>query len=224
MYFGYSMMHSVKERKQKEKELFEQQQKAKQQGMTSGDMTKAPEDLTNVTGTAPVGYSGQGNGFAHPGAPASAASSGTAPAPTYQPPNSNPFLPQNAPPAGHEPWQPSPPPPAQPQGAARTGGDGGYDYNQERHVRYEDDSGIRRNQQQFAAQHDPYAGRDEYGYQEDRSGGDGREAGAAAVPAPAQFARQDEPAAPQQQAYQAPQRDEWGRRIPASKGGGGYYQ
>lgn len=231
MYFGYSMMHSVKERKQKEKELYEQHMKEKEQGMTTGDMTRTAEDYTNVTGTAaaPVGYTGQGNGYAHPGAPASAYSgTGVAPAPTQQPasnPN-NPFLPQNQP-QGNEAWQESSQPqdawPNQRQAASqpRTVGDGGYDY-QDRRVRYDDEQqqAPRRNQQ-FAAQHDPYAGREEYGYQEDsRRGGDGREEGR--VPA-AQPSRQDEPPV-QRQAYQAVERDEWGRRIAGGKGGGGYYQ
>ena len=239
MYFGYSMLHSVKERKQKEKELYEQQLQNKQQNMTSGDMTKTAEDYTNVTGTAavPVGYQGQGNGYAHPGAPASAAynSSGTgvAPAPTYQPaPNpNNPFLPQNQP-QGNESWQQQA---QQQQQPARAGGDGGYDY-QERRVRYDDEQqqqgdGVHRRNQQFAAQYDPYAGREEYGYQEDnRMGGDGREE-AASARGTAQYPRQVEPTkapapapAPQRPAYQAPERDEWGRRIGGGKGAGGYYQ
>ena len=230
MYFGYSMLHSVKERKQKEKELYEEHLKNKEKGMTSGDMTQTAGDYTNVTGTsaAPVGYQGQGNGYAHPGAPVTdynGSGTGVAPAPTYQPgPNpNNPFLPQNQP-QGNEAWQQ---PAQQQQQHPRAGGDGGYDY-QERRVRYDDEQpqagagGVQRRNQHFAAQYDPYAGREEYGYQDDnRTGGDGREGGGIAGGA-VQYPRQEEPA-PQRPAYQPPERDEWGRRI-SSKGGSGYYQ
>ena len=227
MYFGYSMMHSVKERKQKEKELYEQHMKKGDENMTSGDMTKTEEDYTNITGTAaaPVGYTGHGNGYAHPGAPKSAYNgTGVAPAPTQQHvanPN-NPFLPQNQP-QGNEMWQqPSQPTDAwsNQQQQPRVGREAGYDY-QERRVRYEDDQQqAHLRNQQFAAQHDPYAGREEYGYQEEsRRGGDGHEEVQVAA---AQPSSQNEPS--QRQAYQAPERDEWGRRIAGGKGSGGYYQ
>ncbi len=221
MYFGYSMLHSVKERKQKEKELYDQMQKEKKDGMTSGDMTSRPDagytDITSGTAAAPVGYSGHGNGYAHPGAPANSA---TAPAPTYQPaganPN-NPFLPGNQ--GAQEQWQPmhgqQQQPAAQPAAQRRTDGDGGY----ERRVRYDD--------QQFAAQNDPYAARQEYGYQAeaDRGGGDGRDTAAAApAPPPAQPRHEPQPPPQEPRQFQPPERDEWGRKISGGKGGGGYYQ
>ncbi len=194
MYFGYSMMHSVKERKQKELELYQEHIKQKDANMISGDMTQTAPDYTNVSNTAaaPVGYTGHGNGYSHPGGPAYNGT-GAAPGQIAQPgvnPN-NPF---------------------QQQGASRAqpgSGDGGYG------------GAIGGG---FTAQNDPYADRGDYGYQGDEYKPPGPSAGVSGASVEQPRQRVDDPAPVQAPSYAAPQRDEWGRKIPAGRGGGGYYQ